>query len=246
MPDRKDAIAGTFRPVPQNGLATFIAEPGHAAVAPRLAWVAKAPGTFSYKVLLDGREWLSGVASGITGEVVLPSFSPGAHRIAIVSKSSAAWYASHVQDGKPWVRRRAYRFDQAMHFDIERNTLEEEFVSARLFRPAGLDSRIKVRVKISAPEVSEKVGPFPGWLFAERVLDIRPGGEFALPVAETSAEKADAGQPFFIPFPKGAPRGRYRVTLTPETPRSWIALSRITPGASTKTALILESIQDVE
>lgn len=244
VPDRREAVAGTFRPVPEHGLASFSAEPGHTEITARLGWVAHAASTFRYKVLVDGQEWLSGAASGNAGEVALPPFSPGVHHIKIVSEPKVRWYASHLDSGMPWVRRRAYRFDKPLSFDIERTTLEEEFVSVRLFRPARVDSRMKLRVKISAPDASDKLGPFPGWLFTERVYDMRPGGQFALPVAETNSEKTDAGQPFYISLPKGAPPGRYRITLTPGDAQSWIAVSRITPGASTKTALILESIHD--
>lgn len=246
VPDRKEALGGTFRPMTTNGAATFAAEPGRTAVAPRLAWVAKTPGARSYKVMVDGKEWLDGIASGMTGEVALPAFSPGKHHISIAGQPDMRWYANYLQDGTPWVRRRAYRFDRPMQFEIERTSLEEEFVSARLFRPAGRDPRVKVRIKIDAPATSDRIGPFPGWLFTERVVDLRPSGEFALPVAETVSEKTDAGQPFFIPLPKGAPRGRYRITLTPDTPHSWIALSRLTPGAVAKPALILEGMHDAE
>ncbi len=244
VPDRKDAIGGTFRPVPKDGRATFVAEPGYAAVAARLAWVAGTPGTFRYKVLLDGQEWLSGVASGSAGEVALPPFTPGTHSIKVVGEPKVSWYVSHLASGEAWVRRRAYLFDKPLSFDVERTTSEEEFVSVRLFRPASIDSRTRLRVKISAPNTSEKIGPFPGWLFAERVYDVRPSGKFALPVAETHAEKTDAGQSFYIPLPKGAPQGRYRITLTPESARSWIAVSRVTPGASAKPVLIVESMHD--
>lgn len=244
VPDRKDAIGGTFRPIPKDGLATFAAQPGYAAVAARLAWVAGASGPFRYKILLDGQEWLSGVASGNAGEVELPPFSPGAHRIKIVGEPKVNWYASHLTSGEAWVRRRAYLFNKPLSFDIDRTTLEEEFVAVRLFRPARIDSRMRLRVRISSPDMSEKVGPFPGWLFAERVYDLRPSGEFALPVAETHSERTDAGQPFYIPLPKGAPQGRYRITLTPENERSWVAVSRVTPGAGAKPVLIVESMHD--
>jgi len=244
VPDRKDAIGGTFRPIPKDGLATFAVQPGYAAVAARLAWVAGAPGTFRYKVLLDGQEWSNGVASGSAGEVALPPFKPGAHHIKIISEPKVNWYASHLTSGEAWVRRRAYLFDKPLSFDIERTTSEEEFVTIRLFRPAHIDSRMRLRVKISSPGMPEKIGPFPGWLFAERVYDVRPSGEFALPVAETHSEKTDAGQPFYIPLPKGAPQGRYRITLTPENARSWVAVSRVTPGAGAKPALIVENMYD--
>lgn len=244
VPDRPDAVAGTFRPVPEDGPADFAAAPGHATITPRLAWIASAAGPFRYKIMLDEQEWLSGAASGAVGEVALPPFGPGRHRIRIVSEANARWYVNHLESGSPWVRRRAYRLDKPMHFDVERTALDEEFVAVRLFRPADADSRMKLRVKISAPDTDDRIGPFPGWLFAEREYDIRPGGQLALPIAETDAEKTDAGQPFYIALPKGAPRGRYRITLTPEDASGWIAVSRMTPGASAKTALILESVRD--
>ena len=246
VPDRIDGIAGTFRALPTKDAVAFVAEPGRSAVTARLAWVAGSACSFRYSVALDGQPWASGAASGIAGEVVLPAFPPGVHQLKIEADASVRWYASHLQSDDPWVKRLAFRFDKPLRFDVDRTTSEEEFLTVRLFRPAGATGRVRVRVRIDAPPLADPIGPYPGWLFTQRVHDVRPSGEFALPVAETGGEKSDAGQPFFVPFPKDAPRGRYRITLVPEGGPSWVSTSRITPGGRAKPTLILESKRNGE
>jgi len=241
VPDRIDGIAGTFRALPTKDSVVFVAEPGRSAVSARLAWVARSARSFRYSVALNGQPWASGAASGIAGEVALPAFPPGVHQLKIDADASVRWYANHLQSGDPWVKRLAFRFDKPLRFDVDRTTSEEEFLTVRLFRPAGATGRVRVRVRIEAPPLADPIGPYPGWLFTQRVHDVRPSGEFALPVAETGGEKSDAGQPFFVPFPKDAPRGRYRITLVPEGGPSWVSTSRITPGVAAKPTLILES-----
>ncbi|PWF49037.1 hypothetical protein [Massilia glaciei] len=246
VPERADAVGTTFRPISRDARVTIVAEPGHASARPRIAWAAENPGALRYTVLVDGREWARGAASGIAGEFTLPALAPGAHRIEIAASRQVRWYASHLARGAPWIRRSAYRFDQPLAFDIERTSGAAEFVAVRLFRPAGARTRMTVRASIAAPGPAGGIGPHPGWLFAERVHDVRPSGELALPVAETAGAKTDAGMPFFIPIPDGAPRGRYRVTLTPEGGTAWVALSRVNLGAGAKPKLILESASDAD
>jgi hypothetical protein len=246
VPERDDAIASTFRPLRQDRPMRFAGQPGRDSIAPRLAWAGATGTTFRYTVLLDGVEWLNGASAAGAGEVSLPPFDPGLHRIELVSDQKARWYASHLKEGKPWVRRRAYHFDKPLRFDIERTSPDAEYISVRLFRPAHLAARQNVRVKIEAPKMANEFGPHPGWLFAERVYDVRPGGQLALPVAETNGDKTDAGQPLFIPIPQGAPRGRYRITLTPQDGLGWVAVSRVMPGAVAAPTLTMERIRELE
>jgi len=245
VPDRMSAVSSTYRPISVNGYVHFIAEPGRTGVAPRLAWTSDRPRSFRYVLFIDGQQWTTGAASGIAGEVAVPSLQPGRHHIRIESDTNLGWYANHVAKGDSWVKRSAYRFDKALSFEVERTSLDEEFVAVRLFRPAGAASRMKVKVQITAPNAKQSIGPFPGWLFTERVHDVRPSGEFALPIAETDGEKTDAGQAFYIPFPKAAPRGNYRITLTPQG-SGWVTVSRITAGLSAMPKLILESNGNAE
>jgi len=246
VPDRIEGLGGTFRPVPPSGQALFLADPGRVSVPVRLAWASDSARTFDYAVTVDGSAWVSGAASGHAGEVALPALTPGPHRLAIQADAGVRWFASHTKDGTPWVKRLAFRFDKPLQFEMDRTVDDEEFLSVRVFRPAGIKGRLRVRVAVDGPASPERVGPFPGWLFNQRIHDVRPSGQMALPVAETAGEKADAGQPFYIPIPEGAPRGRYRLTLSPEGGASWVSASRITAGALPKPTLIIESVRNGE
>ena len=241
VPDRIDGLVGTFRALPRSGSVNFLSEPGRNAAPARLAWTADPPRQFAYVVKLDGQVWTSGIASGMAGEVILPPVTPGPHRLEIQGDPAVRWFSNYLQNGTPWVKRRAFKFDKPLHFDVIRSTTQEEFVSVRLFRPAGISSRLQVKVNIETPLSQERIGPFPGWLFSQRVHDVRPSGEFALPVAETLSQKTDAGQPFFIPFPKGAPIGRYRITLAPQGGAGWVSVSRVTISGTSAPRLFVES-----
>jgi hypothetical protein len=244
VPERIEGLPGTFRALSPSGSVTFLSQPGRSTVPARLAWTSDTPQLFNYVVTLDGVPWASGAASGVAGEVLLPSLKPGAHRLEIQAPSAVRWFANYLQSGTPWVKRFAYQFDKPLQFEVARSTVEQEFLSVRLFRPVGQTGRLRVRVNIKAPPAPERVGPFPGWLFSERVHDVRPSGEFALPVAESAGVKTDAGQPFFVPIPKGAAVGRYRVTLTPEGGAGWVSVSRITPNPVPIPQLIVESVRN--
>lgn len=248
VPDRADSVAATFRPLPDTGRSLFVAAPGHELVHARLAWTSPTPLTLSYRVLLGGVVWAEGMAVGRAGEVALPAFAAGEHALRVESNGAPVrWFASHQTRGPAWVRRLAQRFDGPLVFDVQRTRSEEEFVSVRAFQPAASAGRLQVRVRIQPPGGGQGIGPLPGWLFTERVHDVRPSGQVALPVAETQGQNTDAGQPFFIPLPAGAPRGTYRITLLPEAgPRGWIALSRVTPGVVPRRQLSLETSSDEE
>ena len=246
VPERIEGLAGTFRPVGATAPVVFLPEPGRLTVPARLAWVSDKLASFDYAVSVDGQLWASGAAAGMAGEVVLPPVKPGNRQIEISAPAGIRWFGNYLERGTPWVKRIAFRFDKPLQFEIDRTSALEEFLSVRLFRPAGSTGRVKVAVRIEAPAGRESVGPLPGWLMEQRIHDVRPTGQLALPIAESAGQKADAGQAFFIPFPRGAPAGRYRVTLSAQGGESWVSASRITPGATAKPKLILESVKNGE
>lgn len=241
VPERAEGLAGTFRRLSSAGSVTFLAEPGRARAPARLFWAADLHKKFTYVVKLDGQVLLNGVASGAAGEVMLPPVSPGPHHLEIQADPAIRWFSNYLESGAPWVKRRAFQFDKQLSFDVLRTTNDEEFVSVRLFRPAGVSERVQVKVDIEAPFEQESIGPLPGWLFSHRVYDVRPSGEFALPVAETLGVRVDAGQPFYIPFPKGAPVGRYRVRLSPKGGAAWVSVSRINVSGTSAPKIFVES-----
>lgn len=244
VPDRPEAAAVTYRPMPADGRVNLVAEPGRGQLTPHLAWVAKGRQHDNrFNVAVDGRRWAEGAIGAAVGETILPSLPAGPHRLRITDGTNVDWFITHHDSGPAWVRRSAQQFDRRLQFLIDRTSSEEEFISVRLFRPAGSQQRMKVRVWVDAPKPTDPIGPMEGWLFTERIHDIRPSGQYALPLAETGGERTDAGQPFYIPFPKGSPQGQYRITLIPEGGTGWIAVSRIMPGRFAKPRLLIEEVQ---
>lgn len=242
VPERAEGLAGTFRQLSSSSTSvTFLVEPGRVRSSPRLFWTAEMAKKFTYIVKLDGQVLMNGVASGAAGEITLPPVSPGSHRLEIQTDPSIRWFSNYLESGTPWVKRRAFQFDKPLSFDVLRTTNDEEFVSVRLFRPAGITDRLQVKVDIESPLEQESIGPLPGWLFSQRVHDVRPSGEFALPVAEMAGVRVDAGQPFYIPFPKGAPVGRYRVRLSPNGGSGWVSVSRINVSGTLAPKIFVES-----
>lgn len=244
VPDRAEAAGVTYRPLPADGRIHLLTEPGRIAITPRLAWVTDSVQLQRYAVTADSRPWVEGTGTAVVGETILPALAPGPHRLQVDASHKARWFLTHLGVGPAWVKRRALRFIGKLQFEVERTGNEEEFISVRLFRPASSAGRMKVKVWVDAPTPADTLAPMAGWLFTERVHDVRPSGQFALPLAETSDEKTDAGQPFYIPFPKGSPKGRYRITLIPEGGSGWVSVSRIIPARLAKPRLFVEEVRN--
>jgi len=243
VPDRPEAAGVTYRPLPADGGIHLVTEPGRATITPRLAWVSDSRQLLQFEVNADGRPWAEGMGAARVGEIILPALDPGQHLLQVKANRKARLFLTHLRAGPAWVKRSAMRFDGRLQFEVERTGGEEEFIAVRLFRPASTAQRMKVRVWVDAPTPADPLAPMEGWLFTERVHDVRPSGELALPVAETAGEKTDAGQPFYIPFPKGSPRGRYQITLIPEGGSGWVSVSRIIQGRLAKPRLFVEEVR---
>ena len=244
VPDRPEAAGVTYRPLPADGRIHLLTEPGRIAITPRLAWVSDSGQLQRFAVTADSRPWVEGTGTAMVGETILPALAPGHHRVQVDASRKARWFLTHLGAGPAWVKRRALRFNGKLQFEVERTGSEEEFISVRLFRPASTAGRMKVKVWVDAPTPADPLAPMEGWLFTERIHDVRPSGQLALPLAETSGEKTDAGQPFYIPFPEGSPRGRYRITLTPEGGSGWVSVSRIIPARLAKPRLFVEEVKN--
>ncbi|TFZ05031.1 hypothetical protein [Ramlibacter rhizophilus] len=246
VPDRDEALSSTFRPLPADGRVALRASPGRQTVQPRLAWATRSgrQPPFHLRIRVDGGPVIKAAAAGMAGEVLLPPLAPGAHVVGVQSDAPVRWWINHAAQGEPWVRREALQLDRPLSFEVERRSSEQEFLSVRAFQPADARRPLRLRVRIEAPEPAESIGPFPGWLFTERVHEVQPSGQRALPVAETAQARTDPGRSFFIPLPDGAPRGRYRITIEPDSRAGWMTLSRVTPGLVAQRKLTVEGNVD--
>lgn len=247
LPDRDEALASTFRALPPLGRVVLKPMPGRDTVEPRLAWAgAEGLKQFSYRISVDGHVVHTGAAGGMAGEILLPTLRPGEHTVRVEADTAVQWWLNHTAEGVPWVRRQAHELERALSFDVERQSTAREFLSVRIYAPAGAPKPLRLRVRVEAPRRQDAIGPWPGWLFTERVHEVRPTAEVALPLAESDGGYADAGRSFFIPLPEGAPRGRYRITLMAQPGAGWMTLSRVTPGWVQQRRLTLVGSLDAE
>lgn len=248
VPDRDEALSSTYRPLPAHGRVLLRASPGRQRVQPRLAWSTdgRQRQPFRYRITVDDQPALEGAAAGQAGELLLPELGPGQHVVRVQAQAPVRWFINHINQGEAWVRREALQLDRPLAFEVDRRTQEREFISVRMYQPSDVRESLRVRVRIEAPAPADPIGPLPGWLFEERVHDVQPTGEIALPVAETLHVYADAGRSFLIPLPLGAPRGRYRITLEPQRRTGWMTLSRVTPGFVPQRRVVVEGSTDAQ
>lgn len=250
VPFREEALATTFEPLAANRSRRldFPSYLGVRQVTPTLIWVSSDDAPFTATVSSDGRPYHQFQGSGRYGETRLPPLPAGPHEIRVdIAPSAGArqpeLFINHVSPSrKAYSTPIAARIEagRTLTFDIERTSHKEETVTARLFQPAGWKGRSLLRARIEGPR-PPSLTPLPGWIFGERIFDIRPDNSYAAPVFDTQGLRSDAGRPAYIPFPIEAPLGRYRISFSIEqAPPGYLAVSRLTPGVAAQRRLLEE------
>lgn len=245
MPLREEALVSVFRPIAAGAThrLTFPTYLGVRQLRPSLVWVAPDEKPFAATVSVDGRPQHRFRGSSRYGETRLPPLPAGQHRVRVEMESGAAprFFINHTEPGgDAYVTQMAAHIDKEVAFDIERTGRVEETVTARLFQPAGWQGRTLLRARIEGPPPPPLV-PLPGWLFEERLFDVRPDPSYAAPVFDTRGAKSDAGRPAYIPFPADVPPGRYRIVFSVEAgPPGYLAVSRLTPGVANERRVLEE------
>ncbi len=215
-------------------------------VSPTLLWVAPDDTPFSATVTIDGHPHHGFSGRGRYGETRLPPLPAGAHTLKVeLAGGGTRRPRLFINHAKPaadaYSLRLAARIEREVAFEVERNTRDEEILSARLFQPAGWQGRSRLAARIEGPAPAA-LTPLPGWLFNDRRYDVRPDPSWAAPVFDTQGERSDAGQPVQIMIPPGAPPGRYRVVFRlEEGPPGYLALSRIRPGVEVRRRIFEEA-----
>ncbi|NMG32111.1 hypothetical protein [Aromatoleum evansii] len=257
---REEALPSTFSPLAAGRAQRldFPAWMGLRQVSPALLWISPDDTPFSATVMLDGRPHHAFGGRGRYGETRLPPLPAGAHTLKVEFASNNA--SNSAGDGTRGATRRprlfinhatpaadayslrlAARVEREVAFEVERNTRDEEILSARLFQPAGWQGRSRISARIEGPAPAA-LTPLPGWLFDDRRYDVRPDPSWSAPVFDTQGERSDAGQPVQIVIPAGAAPGRYRVVFRiEEGPPGYLALSRIRPGVEARRRIFEEA-----
>lgn len=242
---RPQQLTTNFRPLARNRpqTITLMTDAGTASVAPTLLWFDVAPVATALEIEIDGESLMRTSLAGSRGELQLPALPTGVHRLTLHTRATGAFYLNQVWPGPgDRLRRVVYRFaDRPLSYDYDRNTPDDETLSARIYAPAGYTGRIRLRVTLSGP-VSRSYQSSPEWSPRDRRYDILPDQRQQTPVLNTASELVDAGRAFFIPLRAGSPPGRYRITVTREEgPPGYLLMAKLTPGQFERRSLQRET-----
>lgn len=230
---REEAYSSVYRPITlgKDSLFVFHAPLGVRNIMPNLAYFRQEDTPFDITVFMDNEPFFYHRVTGRQGEIQLPNLMAGRRNIKVVASTPAKIMLSHTQpaaDG--FLKRAVNRFDQnKLNFVYDRENLEEETLSIRLYVPYGTETRSKVRVQI------ENIDPLPliplnSWSFDTRRFDVRPGTT-PISVMGVSGEQVDHGYPFFVALGEDLPIGRYQIKVSLESGKgSYLSLSKFTPG----------------
>jgi hypothetical protein len=224
VPYREDALPTLFTPLAlaRPNKLEFPRYQGSTVVTPTLVWLdgkqnckpACQPST-RLDISVDGQPFFSIEPHGPYGEYALPGISAGTHQIQVRSNNqhaSGQVLINHVRPAaNAWLRRVGQRFNGEMVFDYDRHSAQDETLSVRLYQPAGQQQAGKLTVNIEGPALPT-LTPLSGWVFLDRIASVSPAPGTGK-VFDTEGQQSDGGNPIYLPLPKDAPLGRYRITL---------------------------------
>ncbi len=244
MPFRSEALPASYQEIiPRRDTAISLPSyEGLRSLAPRLLWVRPQETPASFSLFVDGRPHQQGRLAGRHGEIQLLPLSVGPHRLRLVSEAGGKFFLNHLEPRSPvYVQRLANQLENALDFVVARTTSCAETLSVSLFQPSERRARSRLRVEVRGPAPAS-LAPLPAWVFRLREFDVRPDSRDAVTVFSAQEARTDAGQSFYLPFPAGAPRGLYRITIRLQSgPGGHVLLSRLTPGVKPTERLLHEN-----
>ena len=233
---RERGLATIYHPVApdRDVTVTFASRFLAPMVEPTLLYFRDHEAPDDIEVQIDGTTVVARSVGNRSGELVLPSVSPGQHVLRIRSDPRTAWFVNHdLRDEKEsYIRRLAIRLpNETFTVSVEKSTHEEEVLSFRLFLPGRGTGRTRVRVRLVNPS-REAIEPLAGWTFADRVYDLRPAVAGMVRVLDTPGETVDLGQRFFFVLGRDLPPGRYQLEVSPDAnTNGYLTLHRVIPGS---------------
>ncbi|MDH5552389.1 MAG: hypothetical protein OEX82_03575, partial [Nitrosomonas sp.] len=241
---REEAFVSVYRPITlgKSESFEFYAPQGVTNIMPNLAYFRHEEQPFDISIFIDDDEYFHRRVDGLQGEIQLPALMAGQRRIKVTTSAPANILLSHSRPAPGgFLKRLVNRFEHnKMRFIYEREHLEEESLSVRLYTPYGKKKRSSVSVQI------ETIEPLPlnsmqSWSLAARRFDVR-SGSMPIPVMGTQNESVDYGYPFFITLGEDLPVGRYHIIFALEEGLdSYLSLSKVTPGVFQEREIFYET-----
>lgn len=244
IPYRSEALPGTYQII-MPGHESTVTVPSYESLrtlTPNLLWVRPLETPAEFRLFLDGHLHQQGRLAGRNGEINLLPMATGTHQLRLETDAGGKIFLNHLKPvTQAYVKRLANQMEGELRFEIRRDTLCEETISASLFQPGGSKTRSQLRVDVRGPSPAS-LTPMPAWVFPVRLFDVRPESHNAVTVFSTQSALTDIGQSFYIQLPEGAPRGLYRFSVRLQGgPGGYLLLSRLTPGIKPTRRVLHES-----
>ena len=203
---------------------------GHRQIEPTLIFLRDDAAPIGIELRLDGESYYATRIAGKRGEIRLPVVRPGVYRLSIKADAPGRWFLNHAEMQAPgYLRRLALELGgKDLVFDYHKRSAEAEVLTGEFFSLSQDRSRIRVGIKGEPPA---RVGPLTDWTFRERVFDLQPGAEGAVPVLNAKIDALRGGQRFVLPLGADLPAGHYRLQVALEGgDKGFLTLYRLIAG----------------
>lgn len=243
-PFRTEALPATYQIIPQNRNIT-VNIPAYESLhtlTPNLTWVRPQESPAEFDLFIDDHLHQSGKIAGRNGEINLLPLNIGVHQLRLETNAGGKIFINHIRPTtQAYIKRLANQLQGELQFEIQRDTLNEETISASLFQHSASKTRSQLKINVQAP-IPPSLTPVIAWVFPVRQFDVRPESHAAVTVFSTQGNLTDVGQSFFIQLPEGAPTGLYRFSVKLQSGSGgYLLLSRLTPGIKPTRRILHES-----
>jgi hypothetical protein len=238
-PERTESLDARFTPVDGERLLHFPDPFGSGQVRATLLYQREVEGPLEVRVSLDGRLHHRARVRSPSGEIELPPFDSGEHRVQV---DGAARFLLNRASGGGWLKQLATRIGpEGLGFRYVKASAAAELLSLRFFADPGQEGPQALRVSLEGVP-RRGPGPYRDWTVLERRFLVWPGDGQAVASVRTGAASAKEGRLLFLPMGEDLPGGAYRLRVWLEGGLGGhLILSRTTPGLHHRREFRVES-----
>ena len=246
---REDSLPSLYCQLPiGHNFSAHISSPGGLrSVSPELIFLRNNTAEFNFNVFTDQQKNLALNTMGRQGNIHLPEIAVGPHQFLINTNSGGRWYINYNDQcsGERFIKRRIFALpsvtastkqaaapEAKLTFTFEHRHLQDELLSARFYSPRNTLDRSKIKVQIEQISQTAMMPPvMDNWTFINRLYDIRPMQDIAMPVLYTQGQTMNTTEFFVIPLNSDLPGGVYRIHIAlKDGPSGYISLSQLKTG----------------
>ncbi|MWJ28475.1 hypothetical protein GPM19_09695 [Halomonas sp. ZH2S] len=234
---RARGLPSYFQPLEQGIQTVEIAAPGVTrSLEPQLVYLREESTPFSLRLRIDGKT-VRHELIGRRGEISLPPVTPGQHEVALDASTSGTWLMNYrYPDDAGYLRRMAFRLDEApLRYFVDKRK-DDQLVGARFYSLGEAGSASTVRVRIIPDALKD--GPMREWTHLERLYRITPPTEEAGVghVLDRQRERLSLGQPILIDLGTDIADGPVTVEFSLQSGApGYVVFHEVLPGQHLRT-----------